>query len=71
MLEEKNNKLIENMNVLNYSVTGTGVYVEMLEKCLPFQLTTCQRTAMEEVKRDMKSRGKMSRLIQGDVGTGM
>ncbi len=37
---------------------------------LPFQLTDAQLRAWEEVKQDMRGAGLMSRLIQGDVGSG-
>jgi ATP-dependent DNA helicase RecG len=57
-------------NQLDYAVVGTGHYTKILEENLPFQLTSCQRTAMEEVWDNMAHKNKMSRLIQGDVGTG-
>lgn len=37
---------------------------------LPFQLTTSQADAMEDVKRDMHKPVPMHRLLQGDVGAG-
>mmetsp|Transcript_5942 Transcript_5942/g.6065 ORF Transcript_5942/g.6065 Transcript_5942/m.6065 type:complete len:1036 (-) Transcript_5942:339-3446(-) len=57
-------------NQLNYAVIGTGHYTAILEENLPFKLTHCQRTAMDEVWKSMAHNSKMSRLIQGDVGTG-
>lgn len=37
---------------------------------LPFQLTTDQRTVFEEIRRDLKRSIPMTRLVQGDVGSG-
>ncbi len=38
---------------------------------LPYQLTSAQNKVWEEIKRDLKNKNKtMSRLIQGDVGSG-
>ena len=42
---------------------------DFIEK-LPFSLTNGQKSAWTEVKKDMSGKGLMSRLIQGDVGSG-
>lgn len=42
---------------------------DFIEK-LPFSLTNGQRSAWTEVKKNMSGKGLMSRLIQGDVGSG-
>lgn len=42
---------------------------DFIEK-LPFSLTNGQKRAWTEVKKNMSGKGLMSRLIQGDVGSG-
>jgi ATP-dependent DNA helicase RecG len=37
---------------------------------LPFELTNSQKTVLREIRRDMRSGRSMSRLLQGDVGSG-
>ncbi|HEX78632.1 MAG TPA: ATP-dependent DNA helicase RecG [Dehalococcoidia bacterium] len=37
---------------------------------LPFELTTAQRRVLEDVTTDLKNSKPMSRLLQGDVGSG-
>ena len=37
---------------------------------LPFELTADQRTAIEDIRRDIASPSPMNRLLQGDVGSG-
>jgi len=37
---------------------------------LPFELTECQKTVIEEIKADMAKPEAMQRLLQGDVGSG-
>lgn len=42
---------------------------EFLER-LPFTLTKDQRTCVEDIYKDLNASHKMSRLVQGDVGSG-
>jgi len=41
-----------------------------LLKTLTFKLTDAQKRVLQEIKRDMKAHVPMSRLLQGDVGSG-
>jgi ATP-dependent DNA helicase RecG len=70
MREKKEDPLYILASELDFSVDGSGLYTSKLEDILPFKLTTCQRTAMDEVWKDMAGRSRMSRLVQGDVGSG-
>ncbi len=57
------------------SQQGTPVNIEpdnleALLKALPFQLTGAQRKALDRILVDLKADVPMSRLLQGDVGSG-
>jgi ATP-dependent DNA helicase RecG len=39
-------------------------------KHLPFELTEGQKSALSDIKKDVRSGNQMNRLIQGDVGSG-
>lgn len=41
-----------------------------LINALPFELTQDQETVIEEIRKDLDSKGAMTRLLQGDVGSG-
>ncbi len=45
-------------------------WMKRLLKSLPYSLTNAQRRVIEEIKADMKRQVSMSRLVQGDVGSG-
>jgi ATP-dependent DNA helicase RecG len=49
---------------------GNGVLVRKFFELLSFKLTKCQRSALEDIYRDLASTNKMFRLLQGDVGSG-
>jgi ATP-dependent DNA helicase RecG len=43
---------------------------DRLMSCLPFKLTTAQKRVLDEIIKDLTSPHPMSRLLQGDVGSG-
>ncbi|MCP8882063.1 ATP-dependent DNA helicase RecG [Devosia sp. XJ19-1] len=48
----------------------TGAITEKLAAALPFSLTDGQTKALEEIRADLSAPDRMSRLLQGDVGSG-
>ncbi|MBE7549629.1 MAG: ATP-dependent DNA helicase RecG [Anaerolineales bacterium] len=51
-------------------VTINSEAVEKLLQALPFPLTSAQRRALDEITADLQRDTPMSRLLQGDVGSG-
>lgn len=47
-----------------------GALSESAEKALPFRLTGAQIRSLSEIRGDLASGERMSRLLQGDVGSG-
>lgn len=45
-------------------------WVQVFLSALPFELTTAQRSAFDEVRADLGALKPMNRLLQGDVGSG-
>ncbi|MDB5505894.1 MAG: ATP-dependent helicase RecG [Devosia sp.] len=48
----------------------TGALTDKVAAALPFTLTKGQRGALDDIRADLASPDRMSRLIQGDVGSG-
>lgn len=53
-----------------YAVSIDSDTVSRILEVLPFQLTDAQKGALEEVVADLRQSVPMSRLLQGDVGSG-
>ncbi|MHB8124224.1 MAG: ATP-dependent DNA helicase RecG [Desulfitobacteriaceae bacterium] len=51
-------------------LSGGGDLVKQFFQTLPFQLTSAQDRVIQEIFRDMKGNKRMTRLVQGDVGSG-
>ncbi|MBI2718737.1 MAG: ATP-dependent DNA helicase RecG [Rhizobiales bacterium] len=49
---------------------GTGELRAKIVAALPYSLTGAQRSAIDEILRDMAAATRMLRLLQGDVGSG-
>ncbi len=47
-----------------------GELVDAFKRALPFELTGGQKNAIADIERDMSSGKPMSRLLEGDVGSG-
>ena len=52
-----------------FPIKETWLTEEIIEK-LPYSLTKAQMNAWHEIERDLAGRRMMSRLVQGDVGSG-
>ena len=52
------------------TIKGDGHLQSIIRETLPFDLTRCQETAIEEIADNMASDQRMLRLLQGDVGSG-
>ncbi len=61
IIEKAKGPLLENMG--NYTQ-------RFFNEHLPFELTDGQKTALSDIKKDVRSGKQMNRLIQGDVGSG-
>jgi ATP-dependent DNA helicase RecG len=55
---------------LGISRVFTGEISGRVAKALPFELTEGQQKAVMEIREDLASPNRMSRLLQGDVGAG-
>jgi len=52
------------------SVQGDGRLRRKISEALPYQLTGAQERIISEIDTDMRSKTRMLRLLQGDVGSG-
>ena len=51
-------------------IKGTGILRKKVLEIIPFSLTNAQQRVIREIDTDMNSPYRMSRLLQGDVGSG-
>lgn len=61
---------IKNSTKASFSPMISVDYSAEFEKLLPFQLTNAQKRVIAECTQDLKGKTPMSRLVQGDVGSG-
>ncbi|WP_375625964.1 MULTISPECIES: ATP-dependent DNA helicase RecG [unclassified Bartonella] len=61
---------LKTKSLVGTSRPATGIYTKKLLNVLPFQLTTEQKKAVEDIANDLASPEPMLRLLQGDVGAG-
>ena len=66
ILREENNK---NLQSIPLEVKKNGLVMNFI-KSLPFNLTSAQQRAVNEILNDLNSTKPMQRLLQGDVGSG-
>ena len=59
-----------NRTLAGHATEGDGRLCKAVLASLPFDLTTSQKAAVEEIATDMGKAERMIRLLQGDVGSG-
>ena len=63
-------KLVKYEKYKGQEFKDTSILTEFYKNHLPFPLTEAQKRVIREIYTDMKSGRQMSRLLQGDVGSG-
>ena len=64
LLKEENERLKNSFNII------PSAYTRRLIEGLPYKLTNAQMKVFEEIENDLTKDYSMSRLVQGDVGSG-
>jgi ATP-dependent DNA helicase RecG len=63
-------KLVRQDKFKGQVFNDTAILTKFYNEHLPFELTEAQKRVIREIYADMKSGKQMSRLLQGDVGSG-
>src|SRR6478735_7107081 len=63
-------KLVRQEKFKGQVFSDTAILTSFYKEYLPFELTEAQKKVIREIYADMKSGKQMSRLLQGDVGSG-
>jgi ATP-dependent DNA helicase RecG len=63
-------KLVRQGKFKGQVFSDTSILTKFYKEYLPFELTGAQKRVIREIYTDMKSGKQMSRLLQGDVGSG-
>ncbi len=63
-------KLVRQEKFKGQVFNDAGILTKFYKEHLPFELTEAQKRVIREIYSDMKSGKQMSRLLQGDVGSG-
>lgn len=63
-------KLVRQGKFKGQIFNDTAILTKFYKEHLPFELTGAQKRVIREIYSDMKSGKQMSRLLQGDVGSG-
>ena len=63
-------KLVRQGKFKGQVFSDTSILTKFYKEFLPFELTEAQKRVIREIYADMKSGKQMSRLLQGDVGSG-
>jgi len=63
-------KLVRQGKFKGQVFNDAGILTKFYKEYLPFELTEAQKRVIREIYGDMKSGKQMSRLLQGDVGSG-
>jgi len=68
LLARRKRRAQEPSRALAFSTNG--VAFTSFTRSLPFELTSAQKKALEDIRTDLSSRRVMNRLLEGDVGCG-
>lgn len=61
---------VENEKLKDRVVIANSKLAVNVEKSLKFSLTSAQKRVLDEIRQDLSSKRPMTRLLQGDVGSG-